>query len=75
MCPSANVLAPRKVYAIKPHTLLMKSHTSMIIRYVHTFAPQEGVSGRDKNASPYYVPAAERTLALGVTGAEGAIPG
>jgi hypothetical protein len=43
--------------------------------YVYMFAPQEGVSGRDENASPYYVPANQQTLAQGVRGAEGAIPG
>jgi hypothetical protein len=53
----------------------MKSHTSKIIMYIYMFAPQERVSGGDKNASPYYVPAAQRTLAQGVRGAEGAIPG
>jgi hypothetical protein len=53
----------------------MKSHTSKIIMYIYTFAPQEGVSGGDENASLYYIPAAQQTLALGVRGAEGAIPG
>jgi hypothetical protein len=28
--------------------------------YVRAFAPQEGVSGGDENASPYYVLAAQR---------------
>jgi hypothetical protein len=28
--------------------------------YVRAFTPQEGVSGRDENASPYYVLAAQR---------------
>ena len=39
------------------------------------FAPQEGVSGGDENASPYYVPATQQTHAQRVRGAEGAIPG
>jgi hypothetical protein len=60
---------------VEPHTSLMKSHTLKIIMYVYTFAPQEGVSGGDENASLYYIPAAQQTLALGVRGAEGAIPG
>jgi len=53
----------------------MKSHILKIIMYVYTFTPQEGVSGGDENASLYYIPAAQKTLALGVRGAEGAIPG
>jgi hypothetical protein len=46
-----------------------------MVTYVHTFTPQEGVSGGDENASTYYAPATQQMHAQGVRGAEGAIPG
>jgi len=54
---------------------LIKSHTSKIIMYVYTFAPQQGVSGGDENASAYCLPATQQTHAQGVSGTKGAIPG
>jgi len=41
-----------------------------MVTYVHTLAPQQGVSGGDENASTYYVPATQRMHAQGVRGAE-----
>ena len=38
---------------------------------IDTFTPQQGVSGRDKNASPYYIPATQHLLAQRMRGAEG----
>ncbi len=39
-----------------PYVLIVDRHNT----YVRAFAPQEGVSGGDENASPYYVLAAQR---------------
>jgi hypothetical protein len=52
MVPSVNVLALTEMYAVEPHTSLMKSHTSKSIRYVYTFTSQQGIPGGDKNAEP-----------------------